>query len=195
MGVPQGRGSVPPPGHSPGNATQGLGVPTDGALTMAHTVPIFRGETEARRGWPMWAEAAPQEWLWGGSCSPPSLRGSLSQRGVRAQGGEAPAVPTPTRLGRGDHPALERRPMRGHGRVTSPSRGHDRSPAAAPATPGSWSHQAQAGVPSSCLECQSVPRGAVRGGCQGRRWPLGSRLKMDILFVTIKTSDFSFINF
>lgn len=65
MGVPQGRGSVPPPGHSPGNATQGLGVPTDGALTMAHTVPIFRGETEARRGWPMWAEAAPQEWLWG----------------------------------------------------------------------------------------------------------------------------------
>lgn len=83
----------------------------------------------------------------------------------------------------------------GHGRVTSPSRGHDRSPAAAPATPGSWSHQAQAGVPSSCLECQSVPRGAVRGGCQGRRWPLGSRLKMDILFVTIKTSDFSFINF
>lgn len=42
MGVPQGRGSVPPPGHSPGNATQGLGVPTDGALTMAHTVPIFQ---------------------------------------------------------------------------------------------------------------------------------------------------------
>lgn len=37
-----------------------------------------------------------------------------------------------------------------------------------------------------------------RGGCQGGRgprWPLGSRLKMDILFVTIKTSDFSFINF
>lgn len=29
----------------------------------------------------------------------------------------------------------------------------------------------------------------------GPGWPLGSRLKMDILFVTIKTSDFSFMNF
>lgn len=35
--------------------------------------------------------------------------------------------------------------------------------------------------------------GQGQGGGSGR--PLVSRLKMDILFVTIKTSDFSFINF
>lgn len=34
-----------------------------------------------------------------------------------------------------------------------------------------------------------------RGGCWGHRGPWSSRLKMDILFVTIKTSDFSSINF
>lgn len=42
------------------------------------------------------------------------------------------------------------------------------------------------------------PSGITEGrvlGREGRRWPSGSRLKMDILFVTIKTSDFSFINF
>lgn len=35
----------------------------------------------------------------------------------------------------------------------------------------------------------------ARAGAEGGREPLVSRLKMDILFVTIKTSDFSFINF
>lgn len=38
----------------------------------------------------------------------------------------------------------------------------------------------------------SFPSGTGKG--RGHR-PSGSRLKMDILFVTIKTSDFSFINF
>lgn len=68
-GAPQGREALSHPG---GHQTTPQGTPPRdwassrmGPGPWRSWFPFSRGETEARRGWPMWAEAAPQAWLWG----------------------------------------------------------------------------------------------------------------------------------